>query len=85
MNSKEMSNKVKLEGEIIGDNKRISEALKEISSLEYVSWTLLADYAHFQNKNSLNIHIFYQTKELLNNNSLVIRRVINEKSKLYIL
>ena len=23
---------------IIGDNKRISEALKEISSLEYVSW-----------------------------------------------
>ena len=32
MNSKEMSNKVKLEGEII------SEALKEISSLEYVSW-----------------------------------------------
>ena len=47
--------------------------------------TLLADYAHFQNKNSLNIHIFYQTKELLNNNSLVIRRVINEKSKLYIL
>ena len=31
MNSKEMSNKVKLEGEIIGDNKRISEALKEIS------------------------------------------------------
>ena len=38
MNSKEMSNKVKLEGEIIGDNKRISEALKEISSLEYVSW-----------------------------------------------
>ena len=42
--------------------------------------TLLADYAHFQNKNSLNIHIFYQTKELLNNNSLVIRRVINEKN-----
>ena len=38
MNSKEMSNKVKLEGEIIGDNKRSSEALKEISSLEYVSW-----------------------------------------------
>ena len=38
MNSKEMSNKVKLEGEIIGDNKRISEALKEISSLEDVSW-----------------------------------------------
>ena len=33
MNSKEMSNKVKLEGEIIGDNKRISEALKEISSI----------------------------------------------------
>ena len=38
MNSKEMSNKVKLEGEIIGDNKRISEALKDISSLGYVSW-----------------------------------------------
>ena len=42
MNSKEMSNKVKLEGEIIGDNKRISEALKEISSLEYVACRLRA-------------------------------------------
>ena len=29
--------------------------------------TLLADYAHFQNKNSLNIHIFYQTKGDNNN------------------